>query len=202
MFLVAEGSAVVQAASDGLGVAEWAGIIGAGAAAVAAIASLASVLQNRRIITTTLRPKLTGVVVQDQARPVLQVHNSGGTVAIAPRVLWAHRDQFIEEDLGGGISSGGEVVIVSALANEGLAESHGAMTCVDGSGNFYADSLDGDHDDWKRKRWWRRKVLERPNIHEVYREFYGSATDGFQRVDARFARRMSDALVIEPFPEA
>jgi hypothetical protein len=59
-------------------VAEWAGVIAAVSAGIAAMTSLIVLVPNMRMIRIALRPLLHGVVVHGQSHPLLEIHNSGG----------------------------------------------------------------------------------------------------------------------------
>jgi hypothetical protein len=186
----------VSAHDSGLSVGEWAGVASAGAAAVAAMASLITVLQNKRLISATLRPRLTSVVLAEIPEPAIQVHNAGGAVAIVVRVVWASANQRAAADLAPGIAPGQYVTALAPLPKEGIADSHGVIIYNDALQNYYANSFDGHSKVW-RNRWWKRK-FKKPDPRKVYADFYGTSIDDWEEVEMRVARRWADALVIEP----
>jgi hypothetical protein len=185
-------------ADDALSVAEWAGILGAAAASVAAVAALVTVLQNSRMIRASLRPHLYGVVVGQQERPILEIHNAGGGVATVVQCVFVGGTGYAAMDVSGAIASGDYQVVVAALPAHDPADSHGVVMCRDAHGNHYAWSLDGHAAMWK-KRMWRKTLTPRKPL-AVYRQLYGSnSLDGVHKVSWRLARKESSALVMEPF---
>jgi hypothetical protein len=93
---IAPTGADLPLAASGLGAAEWAGITGAGFAAVAAVAALWTAFQNRAWLKTALRPVLsaTGATITDPTstkalpHPQLHIANAGGGVARHVMFIW------------------------------------------------------------------------------------------------------------------
>ena len=186
-----------KSADSGLTAADWAAMVSAGFAAIAGIASLIAVLQNKKIISVTLRPRLTGIVIGGGEPPSLRVHNAGGAVAIMVRVVWTNENRRAEGEATPGLASGEYATVVASLPCEkGLQDSHGVIIYKDVLGNFYANSLDGHSKDW-RKRWWKKK-LKPPDLHDGYEEFYGTSISEWESIELRATHRWSDALVVAP----
>jgi hypothetical protein len=144
--------------------AEWASVASAGAAAVAAGASWASVRQTRKLWLIERAPDLQmiALVDRDSNRVTLQLHNAGGGFArdVVVYLVEGTRYFIAYAPMNGVIRPGQGVEIQTPLVKEPPINGPlvGAVIAADVTGTTHAWSASGT----RHRRWTRKKLPKKP----------------------------------------
>lgn len=159
---------------------EWAQVLSAVFAALAALAAWASVRQGQRIWRSSLLPELhaQGLFVRDNPfgpRMAYVVHNAGGGLAKGALFLFAEGNAYVAGAVGDGFIRPDESCRIETdmqRAKDGQVSAVGVVSCRDTNEISWAWDTRGNRRQLQRWKARWRPPKEPLSMREIFERFY------------------------------